>query len=118
MAGGRDALGIAVRAAGAGIGPDTGSGTGSRRGHLGAIAMAQRIAAGGATGRAGLGSGAGGILVAMAGGRNGRGIFKCTISGGLPCPGIGTCGCTGSCRGGGSGVIRGVQLGQVHRGGA
>ena len=113
VADGRDTLGIAVRAAGAGIGPDTGSGTGSRRGHLGTVAVTQS-GAGGVTAGTGLGLGTGSRRIAMGQLVDGGIPGESTIGGGLPGPLIGTCGCTGSRRGGGSGVIRGVQLGHRH----
>ena len=80
--------------------------------------MTQSAAGGRTTARAGLGCGTGSRGVAVAGGGDGGGIGERTVGSRLPRPGIGTCGCTGGCLGGGSRIVGGGQLGQAHRGGA
>ena len=130
VTGGRNALGVAVRAVAAGEGLDTVSGTGGSGGHLGGVVVAGciliRILIGiGATGTSVSGvalSGTGGgshlAGVAVTGGRNGHGEAVTAVGGGLPGVLAGTGGGTGSCLGHGVAVIRGVQLRQGNGSGA
>ena len=110
-------LGIRGGAAGALALNGAGGTLGGSLGHgiIGVI-MAQSGAGGHTTDGAGCRCGTAGIAIVMAVGRNGHGEAVAAVGGGLPGILAGTGGGTGGLLGHGVSVIRGVQLGQRHRG--